>query len=270
MQDSGHKTQKPMDRRAFLYKSTAFLAGSVLGLNSFASALAQEGTQTNSLHKPRIALIIDDIGFSFSAARRFLDLRVPLTFSVLPRLPKSYELALEIHSTGHEVMLHQPMEPHDTGFDPGPGALYTGDKTERITRVIEDNLSGMPLAIGVNNHMGSRFTECPREIRDTLHTIKAKGLFFVDSLTSYRSKAFTVAKYLHMTAAYRNVFLDNVPDESAIISQLRLLENRARKFGSAVGIGHPFPETVRAIDAFSRDIKHPDVSLVHITKVLAT
>jgi len=259
-----------MDRRTFLYKSAAFLAGSFFGINNFSNALAQGGAQAIPVYKPRIALIIDDIGFSFSIARRFLDLRVPLTFSVLPRLSKSYDLALEIHSKGHEVMLHQPMEPHGTGFDPGPGALYTGDETEKITRVIEDNLSDIPLVIGVNNHMGSRFTECPREIRDTLNVIKTKELFFVDSLTSYRSKAFTVAKDLCMTAACRNVFLDNVPDESAIFSQLRQLENRARTFGSAVGIGHPFPETARAIDTFSRDIKNSDVSLVHITKILTT
>ena len=167
-------------------------------------------------------------------------------------------------------MLHQPMEPHGTDFDPGPGALYTGDDTERITRIVEDNLSGMPLAIGVNNHMGSRFTECRREISDTLNVIKAKGLFFVDSRTSYRSKAFTVAKSLRMTAAFRHVFLDNITNESGILSQLRHLESRALKFGSAVGIGHPFPETARAIDTFARDIEYSRVSMVHITKTLAT
>lgn len=261
--------RRTMDRRDFLFKSAAFLAGSLFGFNSFSSVYAQEARKRNLVHPPRIALIIDDIGFSFSIARQFLDISVPLTFSILPRLPDSRNLALEIHANGHEIMLHQPMEPRDASVDPGPGALYTGFAGDKITKIVENNLSSLPPVTGVNNHMGSRFTESQKEISETLSVIKKKGLFFVDSLTSCRSKAFTIARSLHMTTTCRNVFLDNVADEIAILAQLHCLENHARRFGRAVGIGHPFPETIRAIAAFSRNIAHSGVSLVHISNIFS-
>jgi len=71
-------------------------------------------------------------------------------------------------------MLHQPMQPYNSSLDPGPGALYEGDNSSRIIEIIEENISEVPLTIGVNNHMGSRFTECQREIYETLRVIKKR------------------------------------------------------------------------------------------------
>jgi polysaccharide deacetylase 2 family uncharacterized protein YibQ len=122
-----------MDRRSFLLKSAGLLVGSLFGVNSFSKVFALEKHQTHPFIKPRIALIIDDIGYSLSRARRFLDLGAPITYSILPRQVYSHDLAIEIHGQGHEIMLHQPMEPYNANlFDPGPGALYVGDGAERI------------------------------------------------------------------------------------------------------------------------------------------
>ncbi|MFH1488936.1 MAG: divergent polysaccharide deacetylase family protein, partial [Pseudomonadota bacterium] len=99
------------DRRRFLIKSASFLAGSVLGLGRLSRAFAAEMPAVLPFRKPRIALIIDDIGYSSCRARQFLDLNVPITFSILPRLHNSYKLACEIRAAGQEIMLHQPMEP---------------------------------------------------------------------------------------------------------------------------------------------------------------
>ena len=111
-----------------------------------------------------MALIIDDIGHSRARARQFLDLDIALTFSILPHLPFSGELACEMHRTGYEVMLHQPMEPYNKAHDPGPGALYVGDGSRRIAAVMEANINTLPQVVGVNNHMGSRFTESGDDI----------------------------------------------------------------------------------------------------------
>ena len=259
-----------MDRRTFLLKSVPWLAGSLFSLNSFSRVLAGEVKTGKSFYPPRIALIIDDIGFSFSAARRFFNVEVPITFSILPQLPKSLDLAVEAHTRGHEVMLHQPMEPYNAGFDPGPGALYVGDKVGKIMRTVEKNLSDVPFVVGVNNHMGSKFTESRKEISETLMVVKKSDLFFVDSFTSGRSKAFKIARELQMISARRNIFLDNIPDESAILSQLQSLNMHARKFGCAIGIGHPFPETARAIERFSKGLEYSQTSLVHMSQILCT
>ena len=220
--------------------------------------------------RPRIALIIDDIGFSFSSARRFLNLDIPITFAVLPRLPKTADLAREIQSAGHEIMLHQPMEPYNSDFDPGPGALYVGDDIDRIIRVMEENISDVPYITGVNNHMGSRFTSRRKEIEDTLSAVKANDLFFVDSFTTSHSMAYQTARKLHIPAACRNIFLDNVHNESDILHQLHKLRRHALTFGHAVGIGHPFPETDRVIRRFLINFKNSGIELVHVSEILQT
>jgi hypothetical protein len=243
--------------------------GSFFGLSGYSKAFADEAHPTHTVGQPRIALIIDDIGYSLSHARQFLNLGIPITFAILPRLVYSYELALEIHDNGHEILLHQPMEPYNVeSFDPGPGALYVGDGPDRIKRIIEKNISGVPYAAGVNNHMGSRFTETYKEIREALKFVRENGLFFVDSLTSSHSMAYRTAKKLHMPATGRNIFLDNLHDESAIYRQLNKLKRHSKKYGQAVGIGHPFPETVQSISRFVKNIKGSDISWVHVSNVL--
>ncbi|MBW1765739.1 MAG: divergent polysaccharide deacetylase family protein [Deltaproteobacteria bacterium] len=165
-------------------------------------------------------------------------------------------------------MLHQPMEPYNSSLDPGPGALYVGYGTRRISRIVEENFSSVPFAIGVNNHMGSRLTSSRKEMNDVLRVIKKRSLFFVDSLTSSRSMAYRTAQRLHITSACRNIFLDNRPDESAILTQLHKLKRHALKYKCAIGIGHPFPETARAIGRFQRGLKDSSVSLVHVSRIL--
>ena len=251
-----------------MFNSASFVAGTLFGLDYFSKAFAfDRPVPSHPLH-PRIALIIDDIGYSRSRARQFLDLNIPITYSILPRLANSNKLACEIHEEGHEIMLHQPMEPYNSEIDPGPGALYVGDPADRIIKTMEKNISDMPFAIGVNNHMGSRFTSSPWKMNQALKVIKKRELFFVDSLTSSHSTAYQRAKALRVPAAFRNIFLDNHSDEPSIIYQLRRLKKHARVYGTAIGIGHPYPETIRAIIHYLPHLKTSDISLVPISDLI--
>ena len=197
---------KKMDRRKFLFRSASLLVGGLLGLNHFSRAFASGENNNKSLFRPRVAIIIDDIGFSLSHARQFLGLGIPITFSILPRLANSHNLAIELCGEGHEIMLHQPMEPYDPQIDPGPGALYVGDEAERIINIMEENISNLPFAIGVNNHMGSKFTARQKEMNEVLPVIKRRSLFFIDSLTTGRSKGYKTAQKLPMHTAFRTLF----------------------------------------------------------------
>lgn len=240
-------------------------AGYLLGFNPFSKTFAvQEIDKT----RPRISIIIDDFGYSISRAKRFLDLGVPITFSILPKLPDSFNISLEINKNGHDIMLHQPMEPSNSALDPGPGALYAGDGKEAIIRMIEENISGVPFATGINNHMGSKFTALPDKMCHALSVVKEKKMFFVDSLTSGSSKGFATARSLGMAAAHRNIFLDNIAEEGAVLRQLLKLARFAHIHGRAVGIGHPYSETASAIKTFCSLPAGSSVSLVHITEVI--
>jgi len=259
-----------MDRREFIIKTSSFLLGSLFGSNLFTKALACECPEANEASPPRIALIIDDIGPSVTKARLFSEFGVPMTFAVLPRFPKSEDLALEFRGAGHEIMLHQPMEPRDPDIDPGPGALYVGDSANRILEVLEENISSLPFVTGVNNHMGSRFTSYLKEMHETLQIVKDRGLFFVDSLTSSDSKGYKTAKRLHMPAACRNVFLDNELDVDAVLRQLHKLARGAVKYGHGIGIGHPFSETATAIGTFLKSFKDSEIQFVRVSELVTS
>ncbi|MEW6185259.1 MAG: divergent polysaccharide deacetylase family protein [Thermodesulfobacteriota bacterium] len=255
-----------MNRRAFLFQSGSIFLSGFLGPGTWSRAFGFSNPGKTSL--PRIALIIDDFGYSRSQAKWFWDLGVPITFAILPKLEKSLDLAHEIHARGHEIMLHQPMEPQDSHLNPGPGAIFVGYGAERIKNVVQENIAAIPYASGVNNHMGSRLTECQREMQAVLHVVEQHDLFFVDSFTSTQSVAYREASKRQLPSARRNVFLDHYRIEAQILNQLLQLEFHARAHGSAIGIGHPYPETSRAIARYLTAPHNPAKYLVHMSMVL--
>ena len=256
-----------MNRRQFLGRATTFL-GTTLAVAGPWRAMARAGTRISEDRPANIAIIIDDIGFSRSRACRFLALGIPLTFSILPRITYTGELADRLHAAGHEIMLHQPMEPVDGSYNPGPGALYTAFRHPEIVTAIDRNISEIPHVIGVNNHMGSKFTADPEKMRQALGVVKSRSLFFVDSMTTRHSKGYPTASRLGITTARRNIFLDNRLSEPDILTQLEKLQGVALKNGKALAIGHPFPETAAAIDRFNRGRKRPNVNFVYVSSVL--
>ena len=254
-----------MDRRAFLLKSLGWTLAGVTWLNPVTRALAR-GKQTDNV---RMAIIIDDIGHSRRRAGAFLSIEADLTYAVLPHLAYSVELAHVIHQKGHEILLHQPMEPFDRHLDPGPGALFVGDSARHIESVVDTNVQAVPFASGVNNHMGSRFTSNRDEIRHTLEAIKRHGLFFVDSLTSHQSQAYRTACGLHMTSGRRDTFLDTRRQIRVILNRLYDVMNRALVHGHAIAIGHPYPETAAALRMFCSEIQDTPVSVVPVSRLLS-
>jgi len=256
-----------MIRRTFLFQIIHLLFGILCGSTRFSPTPAFAGLRT-AVDPPVIALIIDDIGYSRSTVKRFIDIGIPLTFSILPALDKSNELARLIHTEKHESMLHQPMEPFNQNLDPGPGALYLNDSVSKIHRVIDENISSLPFITGINNHMGSKFTSQEKAMHTTIHSIKNRRLFFVDSLTANSSVAFQTACQLNVPTLRRNIFLDNIPDEKAVSVQLRKLKDIALKRGYAIGIGHPFRATIKAIDRFSGRPENTGIRFVHVSRIL--
>jgi hypothetical protein len=197
-------------------------------------------------HKaPRVAIIIDDLGYDRGVARGFLELDFPLSISVLPLAPRTRVILEEARRQRVDVMLHLPMEPKGyPEMDPGPGALLQCMSESEIRSVVTGHLARVAEAEGVNNHMGSRLTESRDKMTAVMEVLRERGLFFVDSKTSPKSVAFAVARDMGVPAAKRNVFLDNEPTHEYITIQMEHLLNTARHRGRAVGIAHPFPETL--------------------------
>lgn len=217
---------------------------------------------------PLAAIVIDDLGFQRHTASNFIELDLPLTLSFLPQAPFSKEMARLAFEKGKETLLHLPMEPNAyPETDPGPGALLTRMPDEEIQKIIERDLEAFPRVIGVNNHMGSHFTEDRDKMAVVLKTIKGKKLFFLDSRTTSKSVVLSVASQIGVKAIPRDIFLDNVIEGEAIERQLDQLILLAQERGSAVACGHPYPQTLQAIREKMPDLRDK-VRLVPLSRLL--
>lgn len=194
----------------------------------------------------RVAVVIDDLGRSLEDVQTLGALGVPLTYAVLPFESQTAAVTAELRRQRREILLHLPMEPAN-GANPGPGALtrtMDGAALERATRAA---LAAVPGAVGVNNHMGSGLSADAAAMHAVLGVLARRDLFFLDSRTSADTVAYRVANSLGIPAAERQVFLDRDPDPEAIAYQFRRLLTLAGERGSAIAIGHPYPETLAVL-----------------------
>ncbi len=212
--------------------------------------------------KPRIAIIIDDIGNQKKLAVALMNLDLNLSFSVMPFRPFSRELALKAAALHHDVLLHLPMEPHNLRrWNPGPGALLLSMSQNEMGRILDQDLTELPMVIGVNNHMGSKFTENVPAMTYVLKILKSRHLIWLDSLTSPKSVGFRLGRKLGLRTARRDVFLDNTQSAAAITTQLNKLINLADRRGYAIGIAHPHPSTLKALRLNQERLKHQVILL---------
>jgi polysaccharide deacetylase 2 family uncharacterized protein YibQ len=66
----------------------------------------------------------------------------------------------------------------------------------------------------------------------------------------------------------RDVFLDNVAEVNAIAREIRRLESKARKQGMAIGICHPYPETLEALRRELPGLEARGVTIVPVSVLL--
>ena len=226
----------------------------------------------------RVAVIVDDVGYGDQALADFTAVGFPLTFSVLPQLDDSGELARACAAAGFEVMMHLPMEPTNTALNPGPGCVTVDLADDDIAALVERDLATVPGALGVNNHMGSRATSDERVMTAVLSALRRRGLFFVDSLTSGGSVAREVAAEVGVPCAARSVFLDtNFAEDTtsadaffgAAQERVRQLGSIAQRRGSAIGICHYHPRTAEMLARLLPALRESGVEVVWISKLFA-
>jgi len=217
--------------------------------------------------RPRLAIIIDDLGYDRDLAESIFQLPYPLTLSVLPHLPHSTEIAEEAFRRGYQVMLHLPMEAKSDekaemielhpGMDPG-----------EVTRVMQGMLATVPQALGVNNHQGSLSTSDPALMNAMMPALRERDLYFVDSRTAPTSVAFDAARRARVPTAIRDVFLDDAGDSISMRQRLDQAVRDARLHGEAVAIGHPRPSTVAALAEYLPQVEREGVALVFASQVV--
>ncbi len=197
---------------------------------------------------PLVALIIDDLGYDKKIAKKFTQLNVALTFSILPHSPFLQSIVRLAESKGLEIMLHLPMEAVEyPEVNPGPGTLLTSMSADELIAQLDANLNALPNAKGVNNHMGSRLTAESTQLYQIFSVLKKRGLYFIDSRTSPESLCEPSARLFQVPFAQRDVFLDHYQTPDFIRNQIKELTRIAKRNGQAVGILHPHTTTFKIL-----------------------
>ena len=247
----------------------AGLVGACVLLVAAQMADAQQAQVGGSHRQAFVAIVIDDIGYRREDGLRSLELPGDVTFAVLPFTPHGSSIARLAWQLGKDVLVHLPMESID-GHHLGPGGITSVMQREELQQTVAAAVGSVPYAVGLNNHMGSRLTADRERMRWLMQALVTQPeLFFLDSRTSEDSVAADVAAEYGVRHLSRDVFLDNVRDEKLIERQFFQLVRQARAHGSAVAIGHPFPETIAVLSELIPQLQRYGVELVPVTRLRA-
>ncbi|HAJ32663.1 MAG TPA: hypothetical protein DCK79_04750 [Candidatus Atribacteria bacterium] len=217
---------------------------------------------------PKVAFIIDDLGYETEVAKKIMELEFPIALSILPFLQYSEFIAEEGKKNNKEIMLHLPMEPSNSFVNPGPGAIKFYMSEEEIRLAVRECILDFPYAIGVNNHMGSKITE-DREIMEIiLEEIREFNLFFIDSMTSKNSIAYEVAQEMGIKTAVRSVFLDNKNDMEYIKGQMLEVQETALREGEAIAIGHSRINTYYVLKRVIPELIRAGIEIVPVSELV--
>ncbi len=218
----------------------------------------------------RVAIIIDDLGYRLKAGRQAIALPGPVTFAVLPGTPRGRQLAESAHRAGKDVLLHLPLQSVSHAGPPEPGGIMLDMGRERVRETFREALESIPFVIGVNSHRGSLLTRHPGHMRWLMEEIRTRdNLFFVDSYTTHRSVAMQVARETGVSALKRDVFLDDDASPEAIAREFERMKALARKRGTVVAIGHPYPSTLAVLERELPKLAEEGIELVPISALFA-
>jgi hypothetical protein len=218
---------------------------------------------------PQIAIVIDDAGLDRKRTAAAINLPGPLTIAFLTYASALPKQASGARKAGHEIMVHMAMEPFDKSVDPGPNVLQSNIEATEILKRLTWGLDRFAGYVGINNHMGSRFTADPFGMNVVMRELKRRGLLFVDSRTSGQTVGASVALANDVPFTQRNIFLDNVPTVEAVNKQLRRMEIFAKHNGTAVAIGHPRDATIMALSQWLAVMAEKGFVLVPISAIVA-
>ncbi|WP_111657990.1 divergent polysaccharide deacetylase family protein [Isoalcanivorax indicus] len=214
----------------------------------------------------RIAVIIDDIGYHRARGLEALNLPGEITAAVIPRSPHGPALARTATDMGREVIIHLPMAGNGLTLD--PGGIRPDMAPEEIAAIVREAFKLVPTARGLNNHMGSVATRDDETMHWLMHELASHQAFFIDSRTTPDTVAESTARAHGLRTTGRDIFLDNERDLLAINEQFNALLRIARRRGSAIAIGHPYPETLEYLARVLPLLADAGVELVPVSALL--
>ncbi|HYM01879.1 MAG TPA: divergent polysaccharide deacetylase family protein [Stellaceae bacterium] len=221
-----------------------------------------------SLGRPRVAIVIDDLGIDKRRTERAIALKGPLTLSFMSYASDLPRLTEDAHRAGHELMVHVPMEPINRAEEMGPNGLEVSLSQDEVLRRLRWDLARFEGYVGINNHMGSLFTSDASSMTPVIQELKARGLLFLDSRTVSNSVGAETARKWGVPTASRDVFLDDHVNGPAIAERLAAVEAIAKRHGTAIAIGHPHDATLDQLREWLSSLAEKGLVLVPVSAIV--
>lgn len=218
---------------------------------------------------PRVAIIIDDLGYHLANGRRAIELPGAVTFSFLPGAPRANVLAQHAFDHGKEVLLHLPLQaPSDEGRSE-PSEIGIDMSRERLSHVFNEALQSVPHVTGINSHRGSLMTRHPGHMQWLMEEIVGhESLFFIDSYTHHESVALQIAREMGVDAVRRDVFLDPDRSPETVAREFERMKALAKRRGRVVAIGHPYPATLELLERELPLLAEQGFELVNVSELV--
>ena len=218
---------------------------------------------------PRVAIIIDDMGYHLANGKRAIRLPGAVTFSFLPDGPRARVLAEHANDQGKEVLLHLPLQADSDEGRREPSELGIDMSRKRLGLVFNEALLSVPHVSGINSHRGSLMTRHPGQMQWLMEEISSReDLFFIDSYTHHESVALQVAREAGIDTIKRDVFLDPDRSPETVAREFERLKLLARKQGRAVAIGHPYPATLELLERELPLLAEQGFELVNVSELV--
>lgn len=230
---------------------------------------AQPPVRPDPAAMPRIAIVIDDLGNRWPEGRDVISLPGAITVGVIPFTPYASRLGELAYRYNKELILHLPMEALEQQYL-GLAGLHTSLSQEQFLATLDTGLKAIPNIRGINNHMGSRLTVDSQRMHWLMAGLQRHGdLYFLDSRTTHQSVALQQAQDVGLDSAARDVFLDHDRAPGTISRQWQHLLRLAHDKGSALAIGHPYPETIAFLQQALAELDAAGIRLVSVSELIA-
>lgn len=218
---------------------------------------------------PRVAIIIDDLGYHLGNGKRAIRLPGAVTFSFLPGAPRARILAEYAYDHGKEILLHLPLQAHSSDGHSEPLEIDIDMSRERLDDVFAEALLSVPHIIGINSHRGSLMTRHPGQMQWLMEEIsERKDLFFIDSYTHHESVALQMAREAGVDTVKRDVFLDPDASPETVAREFERMKMLAKKQGHVVAIGHPHPATLELLERELPRLAEEGFELVNVSELV--
>ena len=227
-------------------------------------------SQSDSGYKGTICLVIDDFGYAHNETiDGYFSMEKDFSMAIIPGHIYSQSIGEIADSLGFEIIIHMPMEPYNYDSLSEKGfilseSLNANEVEERIDLAFLE----IPMAVGMNNHQGSKATASLQLMKDVARSLKKRNKFFLDSFTNPESRGFITMRRFGVKTELRQVFLDHIEDTLHIQNQLDSLVHLSHSMDVAIGIGHVKPITLEILKKEIPRLKSEGYYFVPLSKIV--